>query len=100
MKVLLDTHAFLWFIMGSSNLSLGARALIEDEANEKFLSVASLWEMVIKMSIGKLTFSGPFDVLIPQQLGFNGIELLDIEVDHLAIIANLRSIIATRLIGC
>lgn len=48
MKLLLDTHAFLWFIMGSSNLSPGARALIEDEANENFLSVASLWEMAIK----------------------------------------------------
>jgi PIN domain nuclease of toxin-antitoxin system len=42
MRLLLDTHAFLWFIMGSSNLSVPARALVEDEANESFLSVASL----------------------------------------------------------
>lgn len=42
------------------------------------------------MGIGKLTLSAPFDVLIPQQLGFNGIELLDIEVDHVAIIATLQ----------
>ena len=42
MKLLLDTHAFLWFIMGSPNLSAAARALIEDGANERFLSLASL----------------------------------------------------------
>lgn len=43
MKLLLDTHAFLWFIMGSASLSVNGRALIEDPANERFLSVASLW---------------------------------------------------------
>jgi PIN domain nuclease of toxin-antitoxin system len=89
MKLLLDTHAFLWFIIGSSNLSDAARALIEDAANERFLSVASLWEMAIKLSIGKLSFSSPFDVLIPQQLSLNGIDLLNIEVAHAAIVATL-----------
>ena len=64
MKLLLDTHAFLWFIMGSPNLSADARTLIEDAANEKFLSVASLWEIAIKLSIGKLTLSAPFDLFI------------------------------------
>ena len=64
MKFLLDTHTFLWFIMGSPNLSAPARALIEDAVNAKFLSVASLWEIAIKLSIGKLTLSAPFDVLI------------------------------------
>jgi PIN domain nuclease of toxin-antitoxin system len=42
MKLLLDTHAFLWFIMGNLSLSAKARTLIEDLANEKYLSVASL----------------------------------------------------------
>jgi PIN domain nuclease of toxin-antitoxin system len=75
MKLLLDTHIFLWFIMGSPTLSTHARDLIEDEANEiedeaneKFLSVASLWEIAIKYSLGKLSLSAPFDKLIPQQL--------------------------------
>ena len=54
MKVLLDTHAFLWFIMGSANLSVNARALIEDPANERLLSVASLWEIAIKRAKGVL----------------------------------------------
>jgi PIN domain nuclease of toxin-antitoxin system len=65
MKLLLDTHAFLWFIMGSANLSTNARALIEDPANERFLSVASLWEIAIKTSIGRLSLSSPFGDLIP-----------------------------------
>ena len=89
MKLLLDTHTFLWFIMGSPNLCAHARALIEAVANEKFLGVASLWEIAIKLSIGKLTLSAPFDVLIPQQLSLNGFELLNIEIDHVALVATL-----------
>jgi PIN domain nuclease of toxin-antitoxin system len=89
MRLLLDTHAFLWFVMGSPNLSHVARTLIEDEANERFMSVASLWEMAIKSSIGKLTLSAPFDVLVPQQLAVNGVELLDISVDHASAVSTL-----------
>jgi PIN domain nuclease of toxin-antitoxin system len=50
MKLLLDTHTFLWFIAGSHNLSQTARELIEDVANEKLVSIASLWEIAIKHS--------------------------------------------------
>jgi PIN domain nuclease of toxin-antitoxin system len=89
MKLLLDTHTFIWFIMGSPNLSASARTLIEDVANEKFLSIASLWEIAIKLSIGKLTLSAPFDALIPQQLSINGFELLNIEIEHAAVVATL-----------
>jgi PIN domain nuclease of toxin-antitoxin system len=53
MKLLLDTHAFLWFFIGDTSLSARARASIEDESNEKFFSVASLWEIAIKVSIGR-----------------------------------------------
>jgi PIN domain nuclease of toxin-antitoxin system len=89
MRFLLDTHAFLWFVIGSPNLSAGARALIEDETGERFLSVASLWEMAIKLSTGKLILSAPFDVLIPQQLALNGIGLLGIEVGHASVVSTL-----------
>ena len=85
MKLLLDTHVFLWFIMGSPHLSAEARALIEDDQN----SVASLWEIAIKSSIGKLSLSAPFDQLIPQQLSINGFELLPIEIAHLATVTTL-----------
>ncbi|MBU2610233.1 MAG: type II toxin-antitoxin system VapC family toxin [Chloroflexi bacterium] len=89
MNLLLDTHAFLWFIGGSSSLSKRARTLIEDETNRVVLSTASLWEIAIKISLEKLTLSESFDVLIPEQLAVNGIELLDISINHAALVANL-----------
>jgi|SRR5436853_6390093 len=89
MKLLLDTHTFLWFIIGNPHLSANARALIEDQANEKFLSVGSMWEIAIKVSIGKLALSGSFDTLIPQQLSINGFDLLGLEVNHAAALINL-----------
>jgi len=88
-NLLLDTHAFLWFIGGSSSLSKRARTLIEDETNRVVLSTASLWEIAIKISLEKLTLSESFDVLIPEQLAVNGIELLDISINHAALVANL-----------
>ena len=89
MRLLLDTHAFLWFIMGSANLSVNARALIENPANERLLSVASLWEIAIKTSLGKLALSSPFGDLIPEQLSLNGIDLLQIKVDYLSTLTAL-----------
>jgi len=89
MKLLLDTHTFLWFIIGNPNLSVNARALIEGQANEKYFSIASLWEVAIKVSIGKLVLSAPFDTLIPQQLSVNGFELLNLEVPHAAALIKL-----------
>ena len=89
MNLLLDTHSFLWFIMGSPRLSGKARALIEDDAHDKRLSTASLWEMAIKLSLGRLTLAKPFGVLIPQQLRVSGIEILNIEIDHLAALTTL-----------
>ncbi len=89
MKFLLDTHTFLWFIMGSSKLSKKARELMEDASNARLLSIASLWEMAIKVSLGKLTLAEPFEVLIPQQLKLNGIELLNIKIEHMATVTVL-----------
>lgn len=76
MKLLLDTHAFLWFIAGSPDLSATARTLIEDTENEKFVSIASIWETAIKVSIGKMPLSAPFDTIFPHQLQLNGFDLL------------------------
>jgi len=89
MKLLLDTHSFLWFVTGSANLSSNARSLIEDGSNESLLSVASLWEMAIKVSLGKLTLSAPFADLIPAQLNVNGIGLLNISIAHVSLLATL-----------
>ena len=89
MRLLLDTHSFLWFIGGSERLSFKARQEIENPENQSFLSTASLWEMAIKISLGKLDLLRPFEDLISQQLTLNGIELLEITIGHIAIIANL-----------
>jgi len=100
MRLLLDTHSFLWFINGSENLSATGRTLIEDASNQPFLSVASLWEMVIKLSLGKLSLAQPFELLIPQQMQLNGIEPLGIEMDHVATVAKFPSITVTLLTVC
>jgi PIN domain nuclease of toxin-antitoxin system len=89
MKLLLDTQSFLWFISGSPKLSESARQLIEAVNNQPFLSMASLWEMGIKVSLGKLTLDQPFDTMIPEQLAQNGIEVIQIEFPHVAVVANL-----------
>jgi len=89
MKLLLDTHIFLWFIAGDLKLSLTARTLIEDSANEKFVSAVSLWEIAIKHSIGKLDLSDDFDVLFPKQLEMNGFEMLAVKIEHLSNLISL-----------
>jgi len=88
-NLLLDTHAFLWFIAGSAKLSAPARDLIEDSANQPLLSAASLWEMAIKLSLGRLHLGLPFEELIPQQMRLNGIQFLGIEVAHVMPVATL-----------
>jgi PIN domain nuclease of toxin-antitoxin system len=83
MKLLLDTHTFLWFIEGDRNLSSTARNLIEDQKNQKFLSVASLWEMSIKISLGRLELKMTFTELVDRQVYGNAIDLLNIQPEHL-----------------
>jgi PIN domain nuclease of toxin-antitoxin system len=84
MNLLLDTHAFLWFIDGSAKLSQRARELIEDQGNAKLVSVASLWEMGLKMSLGRLELAQPFEELIPRQMELNGFGLLPVRISHIA----------------
>jgi PIN domain nuclease of toxin-antitoxin system len=88
MKVLLDTHAFLWFVNDDPQLSLAAKTLMESEV-DLLLSVASLWEISIKVGIGKLDLPKLFDVFIPEQLEHNEIELLQIELKHLTPLTSL-----------
>lgn len=89
MKLLLDTHTFLWFIEGSLELSNLARTAIEDPKNTKYLSIASLWEISIKTSLGKLQFEMSFTELVKQQVYGNAINLLEIQPHHLDELAKL-----------
>jgi PIN domain nuclease of toxin-antitoxin system len=84
MRALLDTGSFLWFVAGSDRLSRGAREFMEDFDNELVLSVASLWEISIKVSIGKLELLREFDQFIPEKLEENEIEILHVELAHLS----------------
>ena len=84
MQALLDTSTFLWFIGGSKKLSVEARKVIENFDNALFMSVASLWEIAIKISISKLSLSEPFEHLIPQKIKENEINLLQINLTHLS----------------
>jgi PIN domain nuclease of toxin-antitoxin system len=84
MNLLLDTHAFLWFIANDPRLSSRAQSLIQDPGNRRQISMASLWEIAIKVSLGKLTLAQPFDQFIPRQLQLNQIEVLPIELSHVA----------------
>lgn len=87
MRQLLDTHIFIWFVMGDPRISVSMRSQIEN--NENLLSIASVWEMAIKHSIGKLNFGLAFNEFIEQQIIRNGIELLPITIDHITVVATL-----------
>jgi PIN domain nuclease of toxin-antitoxin system len=89
MNILLDTHAFLWFVNDDPQLSDPAKRLIEDESSQPFLSAASLWEIAIKISLGKLNLKQPYEIFIPQQLTMNGIGILNITMEHTAAVATL-----------
>ena len=88
-RLLLDTHAFLWFVTEDPKLSAPAQRIIAAGSNEPLLSAACVWEIVIKVSIGRLPIPGPLDSFIPEHLSTNRIALLPIELRHLFELARL-----------
>ena len=91
MRYLLDTHTLLWFISEDEKLSDRAHRLILDSSSEIFLSIASLWEIAIKVNIGKLALDKPFNQLFPDEPDSHGIEILDITIDSLVQLTALPS---------
>ena len=89
MKLLLDTHTFLWFINGDSKLSNHAKKLIENVSNKRLLSIASLWEISIKASIGRLKLNSSLKQLFADHIQGNAIELLHITPEHLDVLSEL-----------
>ena len=89
MRLLLDTHTFLWYIQGDPRTSARARQLIEDPANQIFLSIASLWEIAIKVALGKLALNERFDLLIPREIKDGGFLTLAIDVPHTIVVSTL-----------
>ena len=82
MKVLLDTHAFLWLITGDEQLSETAQKTFLDPANSLFLSAASLWEICIKESLGKLSLKNGWLKTIQDEIKANAIQWLPVEIPH------------------
>jgi PIN domain nuclease of toxin-antitoxin system len=89
MKVLADTHAFLWFVLNDPHLSAGARAVIAEPTNEVLFSPASYWEIAIKVSTGKYTLQQDYFTFMSRQLQQNSFRILPIELQHTALVATL-----------
>ena len=88
MRLLLDTHALLWSLGDPGKLSMHARKAIEERENVCLLSVGSLWEIAIKISLGKLQMDIPIEA-IPAELDRLGVVLLGIDVAHLVVLSKL-----------
>lgn len=89
MRLLLDTHAFLWWIEDAPTLTRRAKAAIANPANECLLSLASCWEMAMKISLGKLRLPTDIERFVPQHLASNAFRQLAIDFRHIARIAAL-----------
>jgi PIN domain nuclease of toxin-antitoxin system len=81
MRLIIDTHILIWFLEGNQLLSKTRRQIISKSENDIFVSIASLWEIAIKISLGKLTISQPFADVI-KQLAAEDIEILSILPEH------------------
>ena len=82
MKLLLDTHVFLWWIGDSERLSLPARQAITTASNAVFFSAASAWELAVKIRLGKLKLEDDLERFLPDQLQRNAITALPISLSH------------------
>ena len=89
MRLLLDTHAFLWFVLNDPSLTPTAKGLIADPANDILLSPASYWEIAIKVSLGKYSVPGSFETFFNNQIAINGFAILPISVAHASRVAAL-----------
>jgi PIN domain nuclease of toxin-antitoxin system len=87
--LLLDAHAFLWFVWDDPNLSANARVLIEEPANRKLVSVVTCWEIAIKVGLRKLSLGEPAATFLPRELNANGFGLFGIELAHATLVETL-----------
>jgi PIN domain nuclease of toxin-antitoxin system len=88
MKLLVDTHALIWFVENDINLPAKIKEQIENNENEILISIASLWEMAIKTSVGKLEISTDIQSVI-QKIEENGFILFPILPEHIVCVSTL-----------
>jgi PIN domain nuclease of toxin-antitoxin system len=91
MRVLLDTHALLWWLAGDRHLTLKAKRAIADEANEIFVSAASAWEVATKVRIGKLPHAGPLAVDFAREVRQQQFTALPISLEHAQVAGSMVS---------
>lgn len=89
MRLLVDTHAMLWWLRDDSRLSPRARAILEDGGNELLWSLASSWEIAVKIRSGKLDLDRPLERLYADLVTEQGVVLLPVSHDHCARVADL-----------
>jgi PIN domain nuclease of toxin-antitoxin system len=89
MKYLLDTHTFIWWVSSPEKLSENALAAYENRENSLFLSFASIWEMQIKVQIGKLRLPLHLKELVEEQKSVNDLRILPISLSHIYRLENL-----------
>lgn len=91
MNYLLDTHTFLWFLEGNNTLSSKARIIIENADNTIYVSIASIWEIAIKISISKLKLSVNLEE-VKTEIVKNNFEILPLDFEHIIELTNLEQI--------
>ncbi len=89
MRLLLDTHTFLWAVLDDPRLSDQARALMLNADNEILVSPASYWEIAIKISLGKYTLNDDFEAFMQRQTIYSEFTPLPISLKHTAVVATL-----------
>ena len=89
MDYLLYIHVFIWYAVGDKRLSAKAKELVESQ-HQRLISIASLWEMAIKVNIGRLEFKEPFDKTISHQFQVNNYSILNLELPHLFKLSRLE----------
>jgi len=90
MGYLLDTHAFLWFINGSTDLSTRAKDIIKNSENTMYLSIVNFWEIAIKLNLEKITIDMSFDEL-KEEADKNNFQMLPIQYEDIRILTTLES---------
>ncbi len=89
MRLLLDTHAFLWFVLDDGRLGRNAGSLLRDPDNDLLVSPATFWEIAIKISIGKYSLGEDFASFMERQITDNDMSVLPITIRHTATVAAL-----------
>jgi len=89
MRLLLDTHTFIWSFSKTRKLSPAAARELQNSANEIFASVASVWEMQIKIKLGKMIFNDTLENIITEQQQINRIQILPVNLAHALYLENL-----------